>query len=152
MLRFVWHFLWQRSVNSIHPSSSSLTEDRAHSRLRYRSLMVMWHSNLLQSRDIATFCISITFHHSSSFSSFYYFNSDFWYIDMHPTLARLYPFLLGSPARCAFLSYLCLYVYLGSPARSRLSRSTVALTDKALHHTIPVLLRLWTIQTLQSWL
>jgi len=25
---------------------------------------------------------------------------------MHPTLAGLYPFLLGSPARCAFLSYL----------------------------------------------
>jgi len=68
------------------------------------------------------------FHHSSSFSSFYYFNSNFWYIDMHPTLAGLYPFLLGSPARCAFLLYLCLYIYLGSPARSRLSRSTVVLT------------------------
>jgi len=68
------------------------------------------------------------FHHSSSFSSFhyfssfYYFDSDFWYIDMHPTLAGFYPFLLGSPARCAFLSYLCLYICLGSPARSRLSR------------------------------
>jgi len=51
------------------------------------------------------------FHHSPSFSSFqyfssfYYFHSDFWYIDMHPTLAGLYPFILGSPARCAFLSY-----------------------------------------------
>ena len=82
----------------------------------------------LQSCDVATFCISITFHHSSSFSSFYYFNSNFWYIDTHPTLAGLYPFLLGSTARCTFLSYLCLYIYLGSPARSRLSRSTVALT------------------------
>ena len=47
---------------------------------------------------------------------------------MHPTLAGFYPFLLGSPARCAFLSYLCLYICLGSPARSRLSRSAVALT------------------------
>jgi len=67
------------------------------------------------------------FHHSPSFSSFhyfssiYYFDSDFWYIDMHPTLAKFYPFLLGSPARCAFLSYLYLYICLGSPARSRLS-------------------------------
>ena len=51
-----------------------------------------------------------------------------WYIDMHPTLAGFYPFLLGSPARCAFLSYLCLYICLESPARSRLSRSAVALT------------------------
>jgi len=42
---------------------------------------------------------------------------------MHPTLAGLYPFLLGSPARCAFLLYfMCIY-YLGSPARSRLSCS-----------------------------
>jgi len=49
---------------------------------------------------------------------------------MHPTLAGLYPFLLGSPDRCAFLSYLCLYIYLGSPARSRLSRSAVALTSE----------------------
>jgi len=47
---------------------------------------------------------------------------------MHPTLAGFYPFLLGSPARCAFLLYLCLYICLGSPARSRLSRSAVALT------------------------
>jgi len=47
---------------------------------------------------------------------------------MHPTLAGLYPFILGSPARCTFLSYLCLYICLGSPARSRLSRSAVALT------------------------
>ena len=47
---------------------------------------------------------------------------------MHPTLAGFYPFLLGSPARCAFLSYLCLYICLGSPARSRLSCSAVALT------------------------
>jgi len=61
------------------------------------------------------------FHHSPSFSSFYYFDSNFWYIDMHPTLAGFYPFLLGSPARCAFLSYLCLYICLGSTARSRLS-------------------------------
>jgi len=51
-----------------------------------------------------------------------------WYIGMHPTLAGFYPFLLGSPARCAFQSYLCLYICLGSPARSRLSRSAVALT------------------------
>jgi len=48
---------------------------------------------------------------------------------MHPTLAGLYPFLLGSPARCTFLSYLCLYICLGSPARSRLSCSAVALTE-----------------------
>ena len=42
---------------------------------------------------------------------------------MHPTFTGLYPFLLGSPARCAFLShYMCIY-YLGSPARSRLSCS-----------------------------
>ena len=47
---------------------------------------------------------------------------------MHPTLAGFYPFLLGSPARCAFLLYLCLYICLGSPARSRLSRPAVALT------------------------
>jgi len=61
------------------------------------------------------------FHHSSSFSSFHYFDSNFWYIDMHPTLAGLYPFLLELPARCAFLSYfMCIYC-LGSPARSRLS-------------------------------
>jgi len=39
------------------------------------------------------------------------------------TLANLHPFLLGSPARCTFLSYYrCIY-YLGSPARSRLSHS-----------------------------
>jgi len=48
---------------------------------------------------------------------------------MHPTLAGLHPFLLGSPARCAFLSYLSLYIYLGSPARSQPSRSAVALTQ-----------------------
>jgi len=47
---------------------------------------------------------------------------------MHPTSAGFYPFLLESPARCAFLSYLCLYICLGSPARSRPSRSAVALT------------------------
>ena len=82
------------------------------------------------SRDIAFLS---PFHHSPSFSSFYYFDSNFWYIDMHPTLAGLYPFLLGSPARCAFLSYLCLYICLGSPARSRLSPSTVALTEQWLH-------------------
>jgi len=50
---------------------------------------------------------------------------------MHPTLAGFYPFLLGSPARCAFLSYLCVYICLGSPAKSRLSRSAVALTSIA---------------------
>jgi len=70
------------------------------------------------------------FHHSPSFSSFYYFNSDFWYIDMHPTLAGLYPFLLGSPARCTFLSYFMFIYMFRSPARSRLSRSTVALTHR----------------------
>jgi len=48
---------------------------------------------------------------------------------MHPTLAGFYPFLLESPARCTFLLYLCLYICLGSPARSRLSRSAVALTS-----------------------
>jgi len=42
---------------------------------------------------------------------------------MHPTLAGFYPFLLCSPASCAFLSYLCLYICLGSPARSQLSCS-----------------------------
>jgi len=42
---------------------------------------------------------------------------------LKPTLAGLHPFLLGSPARCTFLSYfMCIY-YLGSPARPRLSRS-----------------------------
>jgi len=125
MLRFVRRFLQQCSVNSVHPSLSSLAQDGAYSWLRW-------------SRDTATFCSHVMwlplaflspFHHSSSFSSFYYFNSDFWYIDTHPTLAGLYPFLLGSPARCAFLSYLCLYIYLGSPAISRLSRSAVALTS-----------------------
>jgi len=55
-----------------------------------------------------------------------------WYIGMHPTLAGFYPFLLGSPARWAFLSYLWLYICLGSPARSRLSRSAVALTQTLL--------------------
>ena len=76
-----------------------------------------------QTHDVATFAFLSLFHHSSFFSSFYYFNSDFYYIDMHPTLAGLYPFLLGSPARCTFLSYfMCIY-YLKSPVRSRLSRS-----------------------------
>ena len=42
---------------------------------------------------------------------------------MHSTLAGFYPFLLGSPARCTFLLYLCLYICLGSPARSQLSLS-----------------------------
>jgi len=42
---------------------------------------------------------------------------------MHPTLAELHPFLLGSHARCTFLLYyMCIY-YIGSPARSWLSRS-----------------------------
>jgi len=41
---------------------------------------------------------------------------------MHPTLAGLYPFLLGSPARCTFLLYFMFIYILGSPARSRLSR------------------------------
>jgi len=50
---------------------------------------------------------------------------------MHPILAGFYPFILGSPARCAFLSYLCLCICLGSPARSQLSRSAVALTVAA---------------------
>jgi len=52
------------------------------------------------------------FHHSPSFhcfSLFYYFDSDFWYIDMHPILAGPYPFLLGSPARCASCR---IYVYI----------------------------------------
>jgi len=71
----------------------------------------------------------LPFHHSPSFSSFYYFNSNFWYIDMHPTLAGFYPFLLGSPARCAFLLYLYLYICLGSSAISQLSFSAVALTS-----------------------
>jgi len=63
-------------------------------------------------------------HRSSFFPSFYYFDSNFWYIDMHPTLAGLYPFLLGSPARCTFLLYfMFIYICLGSPARSRLSSS-----------------------------
>ena len=30
---------------------------------------------------------------------------------MHPTLARPYPFLLGSPARCTFLSYF-MFIYM----------------------------------------
>ena len=83
-------------------------------------------SGVQWSRDIAFLS---SFHHSPYFSSFYYlssfyyFNSDFWYIDMHPTLAGLYPFLLGSPARCAFLSlFMFIYICLGSPARSQLSR------------------------------
>jgi len=123
MLCFVRCFCQQCSVNSVHPSSLSLTQDGAHSQSDNR---VQW------SCDIATFCSHMTklafgfispFHHSSSFSSFYYFNSNFWYIDTHPTLAGLYPFLLRSPARCTFLSYyMCIY-YLGSPARSWLSRS-----------------------------
>jgi len=132
MLCFVRCFLRQRSVNSVHPSSLSLAQDGAYSQLQW-------------SCDTATFCSHVMwlpfaflspFHHSSFFSSFYYFNSDFWYIDMHPTLAGLYPFLLGSPARCTFLSYLCLYIYLGSPARSRLSRSAVALTAGLGHFCI----------------
>jgi len=139
MLRFVRRFLWQHSVNSVHPSSSSLAQDGAHS----------W---LWWSRDTATFCNHVMwlsfaflspFHHSSSFSSFYYFDSDFWYIDTHPTLAGLYPFLLGSPARCAFLLYLCLYICLGSPARSRLSRSAVALTNGNISNYFEIC-RAWT--------
>ena len=47
---------------------------------------------------------------------------------MHPTLAGLYPFLLGSPARCAFLLYFMFIICLGSPARSQLSHPAVALT------------------------
>ena len=68
------------------------------------------------SRDVAFLS---PFHHSPyfssfhSFSSFYYFDSNFWYIDMHPTLAGLYPFLLGSPARCAFLLYF-MFIYMFS--------------------------------------
>ena len=50
---------------------------------------------------------------------------------MHPTLAGLYPFLLGSPARFAFLLYfMFIYIYIGSPARSPLSRFAVALTGR----------------------
>jgi len=92
------------------------------------------------------------FHHSPSFSSFhyfssfYYFNSNFWYVDMHPTLAGLYPFLLGSPARCTFLSYLCLYICLGSPARSRLSCSAVALTIRPRTHMVRSLFNAWVNQ------
>jgi len=66
------------------------------------------------SRDVTFLSL---FHHSLSFSSFhyfssfYYFHSNFWYIDMHPTLAGPYPFLLGSPARWAFLSYF-MFIYM----------------------------------------
>ena len=65
-------------------------------------------------------------------SSFYYFDSDFLVYRHASHLSRaLSFFLLGSPARCAFLLYLCLYICLGSPARSRLSHSAVALTVPA---------------------
>jgi len=50
---------------------------------------------------------------------------------MHPTLAGLYPFLLGSLLGALSCRILCLYICLGSPARSRLSCSAVALTEKA---------------------
>jgi len=90
-------------------------------------IVVRWGPESLESDDHVHIAFLSLFHHSPYFSSFhyfssfYYFDSDFWYIDMHPTLAGFYPFLLGFPARCTFLSYLCLYICLGSPDRSRLS-------------------------------
>ena len=77
------------------------------------------------SRDVTFLSL---FHHSPSFSSFHYFFIillfPLWFlVYRHAShLSRALSFLLGSPARCAFLSYLCLYICLGSPARSRLSR------------------------------
>jgi len=116
-LHFVRHFLRYFSVISVYSSSSSLAQDRVHLRLWYWSPMVTWHSI-----PITFSPFSIFFHHFYYFSSFYYFNSDFWYIDMHTTLAGLYPFLLGSLLGALSCHILCLYIYIGSPARSWLSR------------------------------
>jgi len=77
-------------------------------------------SGVWQTHDIDTLCILITlfiiphfFHHSIIWLRFLY-------IDTHPTLAGLHPFLLKSPARCIFLSYYMYIYYLGSPAISQL--------------------------------
>jgi len=118
MLCFVQCILQQRSVNSVHPSSSSLTQDGAHSRLPWScdiaTFSVTWRSYLLHFYHL--FTILHLFHHFIILTPILVYR--------HAShLSRLYPFLLGSPARCAFLSYLCLYTCLGSPARSRLSRS-----------------------------
>jgi len=65
---------------------------------------------------------------------------------MHPTLAGLYPFLLGSPGALS-CHILCLYICLGSPARSRLSRSAVALTGAQIINMLqpPETLFRWTL-------
>jgi len=47
---------------------------------------------------------------------------------MHPTLAGLYPFLLGSPARCAFLSYIMFIYMFRIPCYISTKLSAVALT------------------------
>jgi len=114
MLRFVRCFLQYFSITSVHSSSSSLAQDGVHLRLWYQSPMVTWHN------------IPITFSPFPIFFIILLFQLQF--LVYNPTLAGLYPFLLGSPARCTFLSYLCLYICLGSPAISWPSRSAVALT------------------------
>jgi len=50
------------TINSVHSSSLSLTQDGAHSWLRYWSPMVTWHSYLLHSYHL--FTILHLFHHS----------------------------------------------------------------------------------------
>jgi len=112
------------SVTSVYSSSSSLVQDGVHSQLQYRSPMITWCSI-----PITVSPFSIFFHHFIIFHHFMILTPISWYIGMHPTLAGFYPFLLGSPARRTFLSYLCLYICLGFPARSRLSCSAVALTE-----------------------
>jgi len=76
--------------------------------------MDTWHRYLMHSYHF------FIIHHFFIILSFWL---QFSYTDTQPTLAGLHPFLLGSTARCTFLSYfMCIY-YLGSPARSRLSCS-----------------------------
>jgi len=89
--------------------------------------MITWHSI-----PITVSPFSIFFHQTIIFHHFMISTPISWYIGMHPTLAGFYPFFLGSPARCAFLSYLWLYICLGSPAISWLSHSAVALTRSPL--------------------
>jgi len=143
MLRFVRHFLRYFSVTSVYSSSSSLVQDGVHSQLQYRSLLITW-----RSIPITVSPFSIFFHHFIIFHHFMISTLISWYIGMHPTLAGFYPFLLGSPARCAFLSY---FMCLGSPARPQLScsHSCPNTWGISIHKTTcimtkgPLLLRCW---------
>jgi len=85
----------------------------------------------LQSRDVATFCISITF--SPCFIFFIILLFQLWFLVYRHTsnLSRALSFSFRIPLLGVFSCciYVYIYIYLGSPARSRLSRSAVALTS-----------------------